>query len=116
MDWYFNRQGQPVSQEEWVANFALDRRVAVTDLGKLGRVSTVFLGMNHAYGGGPPLIFETMIFDGPMDQYMDRYSTEDEALDGHGFAVLALMFYKPVGARPALIHNGRKPRRGTVSR
>lgn len=115
MDWYFNRQGQPVSQEEWVAGFSLDRHVDLTDLGTLGRVSTVFLGLNHAFGDGPPLIFETMVFGGPMDEYMERYSTEEEAAAGHAFVVQALMFYTPE-KRPALIHNGRKPRRGTVSR
>lgn len=108
--WYYDRQGRPISMEQWSADFALDRHLAVTGLGALGEVSTVFLGLNHNYGDGPPLIFETMIFGGPMDQYQDRYSTEEEAMAGHNFAVMALMFYQP-DKRPVLIHNGRKPRR-----
>jgi hypothetical protein len=109
--WYYNRQGRPISNEQWTTEFSrTNRRVAWTDLGSLGRVSTVFLGLNHAYDDGPPIIFETMIFDGPMADYMERYSTEDQALAGHAFAVQALQFYQPE-KRPALIHNGRKPRR-----
>lgn len=107
---HFDRQGRPITMEQWVAEFGKDRHVAETDLGTLGYVSTVWLGLNHAFGSGPPVIFETMIFGGPMDEYMDRYSTEEEAKSGHEFAVQALMFYRPEGARP-LIHNGRKPRR-----
>jgi hypothetical protein len=42
-------------------------------------VSTVFLGLNHNYGDGPPLIFETMIFGGPNDGWQDRCSTWAEA-------------------------------------
>lgn len=45
-------------------------------------ISTVFLGMDHAYDG-PPMLFETMVFGGPLDEEMDRYSTRDEALRGH---------------------------------
>lgn len=46
-------------------------------------VSTVFLGLDHAWGGGTPLLFETMVFGGPGDQSQDRYSTWDEAMAGH---------------------------------
>ncbi len=48
-------------------------------------VSTVWLGWDHSMGmGGPPLIFETMVFGLPKwDGYTDRYSTEAEAIEGH---------------------------------
>ncbi len=46
-------------------------------------VSTVFLGLNHRYGEGVPVLFETMIFGGEHDQYQDRYCTYDEAEAGH---------------------------------
>jgi len=48
------------------------------------RVSTVFLGLDHSFRGeGPPDIFETMIFGGPLDQETRRYSTWDDAEIGH---------------------------------
>jgi len=60
-----------------------DRKVAKTSTVN-GDVSTVFLGLDHRFGDdGPPLIFETLVFGGPMDQEMDRYSTWEEAEKGH---------------------------------
>ena len=50
-------------------------------------ISTVFLGLDHAWGDGPPLLFETMIFGGSHDQYQERYSSKKEALAGHKQAV-----------------------------
>lgn len=50
-------------------------------------VSTVFLGLDHSWGDGPPLLWETMIFGGPHDGYQERYSTHDEAMAGHAKAV-----------------------------
>jgi len=68
---------------EWAILFEkLDRRVACDINGDV-KVSTVFLGLDHQFGDGPPLLFETMVFGGEHDQDMDRYSTWDEALDGH---------------------------------
>jgi hypothetical protein len=46
-------------------------------------VSTVFLGLDHSFGEGPPQLFETMIFGGEHDEYQERYSTWDEAEAGH---------------------------------
>ena len=46
-------------------------------------VSTVFLGLDHSFGDGAPLLFETMIFGGEHDQYQERYATWEEAEAGH---------------------------------
>jgi hypothetical protein len=46
-------------------------------------VSTVFLGVNHQHGDGPPLVFETMIFGGALDRHGRRYSTLKDARSGH---------------------------------
>lgn len=67
-----------------------DRVVRQDELGEV-RVSTVFLGIDHNFWGhGPPLIFETMVFGGPSDQYQQRYSTEAAALAGHDQVVSAV--------------------------
>lgn len=50
--------------------------------GKELRVSTVFIGLDHGFGDGPPLLFETMVF-GDDDDRTRRYSTWDQAADGH---------------------------------
>jgi hypothetical protein len=47
-------------------------------------ISTVFLGIDHSFLGiGPPILWETMIFGGPMNHEMWRYSSLQDALDGH---------------------------------
>ncbi len=63
------------------------RHVAATELPGGVRVSTVFLGIDHSWGEGPPLVFETMIFGGPQDGYQDRYTTWEQAEAGHAKAV-----------------------------
>lgn len=61
--------------------------VKQTDLRKNVRVSTVFLGIDHAYLNGPPMLFETMIFGGEHDEYCERYSTWEQAEKGHEEAI-----------------------------
>lgn len=71
------------------------RRVARTQVGPLS-ISTVFLGLDHAFGEGPPMLFETMVFglpDGGED--MDRCSTWAQAEAMHAAFVKR---YQPVSA------------------
>lgn len=51
-------------------------------------LSTVFLVVDHSYGNGPPVLFETMVFaDEPHGVFYDgiqkRYCGYHEALRGH---------------------------------
>ena len=61
------------------------------------RVSTVFLGIDHNWSQAPgslPILFETMIFDLPkFEGYQERYSTWEQALEGHREAVRLLVKY-----------------------
>ena len=52
-----------------------NRQVADTSLTPHVRVSTVFLGRDHAVGGGVPLLFESMVFGGPCDGDQERCAT-----------------------------------------
>lgn len=66
---------------EWISKKE-NKRVALTK--KLGiTISTVFLGVDHNFVGGPPIIFETMIFGGDHDQEMMRYTSWEDAVSGH---------------------------------
>jgi hypothetical protein len=62
-----------------------DRQVALDDVGE-ARVSTVFLGIDHGFLG-VPMLYETMIFGGPLDQYQERYTLREQAIEGHARAV-----------------------------
>lgn len=72
---------------EWGVWFqSADRHVARTEIGPM-IVSTVFLGLDHRIGPGPPLLFETMIFDDGDDGYQARCETWVEAERHHAEAV-----------------------------
>lgn len=70
---------------EWIEKG--DRLVAKTKVGNVAEVSTVFLGLDHSFGRGLPVLFETMVFGGKLDQQMDRYHTWEEAELGHQIMV-----------------------------
>lgn len=94
MPLWYDRQGRPLPHatvedyqaiERLVTN-ASYKRVAETTLPDGIWVSTVWLGVDHQWGSGPPLIFETMVFlgrGGGCEIDVARYSTEEEALAGH---------------------------------
>lgn len=71
----------------WYEDNITKRHVAKSKIGDDVEVSTVFLGLNHGFGG-PEKWFETMIFGGKLDGYQRRYETWDEAVAGHELAVL----------------------------
>lgn len=82
--WY-DKQGKQITAAEEVELRLSDpdyKRVAKTQVGKV-EVSTVWLGLDHSWNGGPPLVFETCVFGGKHDLHMERYSTETEARKGH---------------------------------
>lgn len=60
-----------------------DRRVAGDKIGPYF-VSTVFLGLDHAFGlSTVPIVFETMVFADDDECLCRRYATWDEAEQGH---------------------------------
>ena len=79
---------EPVPEPDvlrWAAWYkTADRRVAFDVVGD-AEVSTVFLSLDHQWGDGPPVLFETMVFArGSMhDERCERYHTWDEAVAGH---------------------------------
>jgi hypothetical protein len=86
---YYDRQGGPISMLQWsLRHQDSGYRVVAQDRLRGWLVSTVWLGLDHGFGQGPPLIFETMVFppDGRLpyeEEYCERYATEKEARDGH---------------------------------
>jgi hypothetical protein len=88
-DWYELIGQTPVRIEGDIIECArrfegMDRRVASTTVLGMCLVSTVFLGLDHSCGGGPPLLFETMAFWGGEGGYeQTRCSTWLEAQEQH---------------------------------
>lgn len=106
MDIYFDWDGRPIDRDEYARLWQLPHHVAHVDLGRRGRVSTIWFGLDVGFPPAPPLIFETMVFGGPLDGFVDRYPTRSTAEAGHALVVRLLRRVHV----PALIHNGRKPR------
>lgn len=71
---------------KWLEASRDERVVAKTKVGT-SLISTVFLGLDHQYGDGPPLLFETLVFEGQNDGDMWRCSTWEEAEKQHADAV-----------------------------
>lgn len=82
---FWDRQGQPLSMRR--ANDLLGdpdyTRVALTELPPGNRVSTIWLGVDFGWGEERRLIFETVTFSGAQALEVHRWSTEEEAVEGH---------------------------------
>src|SRR5262245_3981332 len=93
MYYILNAAGEPVKADnvlqwaEWFESHTADRVVARTELAGDVLVSTVFLGMDHGFGADQPILFETMIFGGSLDETQDRYATRTAAENGHRYYV-----------------------------
>jgi hypothetical protein len=89
-----DEEGLPIPEEDtgkwgrWMQDN--DRRVARDTVGDM-EVSTVFLGSDHRFGPGLPILWETMIFGGPFDgskgEYQQRYTSLERAKLGHAVAL-----------------------------
>jgi hypothetical protein len=84
---YADREGRPISMREWGEKNE-DFKYKVVQQDQVGKywVSTVWLGLNHAFAS-KPMYFETMVFLGEGvatdEQDCERYETEAEAKEGH---------------------------------
>lgn len=72
----------------WASKFDENRRVGDDTVDGV-RVSTVFLGLDHGYHG-TPLWFETMTFGGDYERDTERYTTWEQAEQGHAEVVRRL--------------------------
>lgn len=70
---------------EWANWFETANRHVADEIIDGVRVSTVFLGIDHSFCEGRPLLFETMAFKvGSWSELVaERYSTWEEAEAGH---------------------------------
>lgn len=87
-----NDAGEPIPAPDavtWATWYQVSderRTIALDTIGNVV-VSTIFLAINHRFSGdGPPLLYETMIFDGD-GRDCEHYVTRQEALEGHACIV-----------------------------
>lgn len=104
---YFDKEGLAISMQSWamLMESPTYRVIKQDDLADGRWVSTVWLGLNHAFGSGKKMIFETMAFTSKVDgDVVDarRYSTVKEAIVGHNEMVAEL------NAHPSSKYHKRK--------
>lgn len=87
--WYIldnnnNPVAKPVLEAaQWLDDNDHRRTLKRDEIGDI-LVSTVFLGLDHAWlNEQTPVLWETMIFGGEHDQYQERYTSHKDALEGH---------------------------------
>lgn len=81
-NYILNEKGEPVAEPNlfaWAKWMEKRERHVADEVINGIRISTVFLGLNHNYGEGAPILWETMLFcDGELDNEMDRCSGSRE--------------------------------------
>ena len=74
---------------KWIES--ADRKVALDTVRKT-KISTVFLGLDYNFNKeGDPILFETMIFGGKHNGFMERYETWEQAEAGHKKALAMVL-------------------------
>lgn len=138
---YYDINRKPISAEQF-ALLKWDADGRVSDYAVIGRhsfgtgrgeVSTVWLGLDHSFGHGPPVVFETLIFGGdqrladiearPHDILaFNHWLIAKYALDHlenlerrHRQEVAKLRAQRGIGAHAAiLLHTARRDGRKTI--
>lgn len=87
--YYYDINGTPITVDWWGELYG-DKEYRIIGRDTVGKVlvSTVWIGINHAFMPTEPIkIFETMVFPGDNmvedDEFTARYSTLEEAQAGH---------------------------------
>ena len=79
---------KPETYGEYLEGFESEnRRVALDRFSDDTLVSTVFLGLDHSFGQGTPILFETMAWLNGKDYMQYRYPTYEAAITGHNQTV-----------------------------
>lgn len=96
MYYILDENNKPVKVEQaftdWANKFTEKmRRTAFDEIDGVS-ISTVFLGIDHSFGQGEPLLWETMCFshNPDYDQYQERYTSHEDAMEGHRKCVKAV--------------------------
>lgn len=93
---YLERGGQavPVTLLEWAEWFEHRKPGESWQIAKDEfdgwTVSTVFIGLDHSMGEGPPLIYETLANGPNENEHGNRYSTRQQAIAGHAEIIAAI--------------------------
>lgn len=96
-----DERGEPAVESDlrtWARWYQQDERRVVRQQAWTGangdevRLSTVFLGLDHRFSSRPwilrgdePVLWESMVFGGPLDGKQLRYCSRADAIAGHAY-------------------------------
>ena len=89
MNDYYNLDinGEPITEnnkDTWYTVFSNPKRVVGSDIIGKSKISTVFLCLNHNFGNGAPILWETLVFGGKLNGEQDRCSgMREDAIKMH---------------------------------
>ena len=81
MNYTLDEKWNPVAEPDlmkWARWFNTAKRHIGNETIGDSQISTVFLGVDHGFDGGSPVLWETMVFGGKLDQEQDRCSGSRE--------------------------------------
>jgi hypothetical protein len=94
-----NDQGEPMEVNvdddaglmHWAMWFDQANRIVKQErIGEL-EVSTIFLGLDHRFGEGPPILWETLVFGGSTEEMLERCAgTREQAEAMHERMIAAV--------------------------
>jgi hypothetical protein len=91
-----NEHGVPVREPDmykWAEWYGKPDRLIHQEWVEESRISTVFLGIDHNWSGeGPPILWETMVFNGKLNGQMDRCSGTREQAEAMHAEMVARVF------------------------
>lgn len=98
-NYILDEKNQPVASKaswEWMRENWHRKIVGKTIFPNGTTVSTVFLGLDHGFDKGAPVLWETMVFGAPegsayQEEWQDRYTSYADAVAGHIEVVKALI-------------------------
>ncbi len=97
MNYILDDKGKPIPEPDLLTRahwFEKAERQVCKDIVGDSTISTVFLGIDHSFQPGTPILWETMVFGGALDQEQDRCSGSREQAE----AMHARMIDKVKGA------------------
>ena len=75
MKYTLDKNGNPVFEPDlikWAKWIESEKRSVANETVGDSKISTVFLGIDHAFDDGPLVLWETTIFGGELDQHQER--------------------------------------------
>lgn len=108
-EYSLDANNQPVRDDnawQWIRENPYRKVIGLTQFPDGSRVSTVFLVMDHGWEGGPPVLWETMVFGKTphpeyTEDFQDRYTSHRDAIAGHLAVVKAILSCAEIGAANA---------------